>query len=122
MPKTAEHAAQSRKNLRFAESFDLDKTENLDWVVTAYFYAALHLVDAVLFFRDHIDPPNHEQRRDYVRTKTYLHPISHQYKELKDRSEDARYRLIPFTKTQIEKDVIPLYKKIEAHILPMLPK
>lgn len=74
MPKTAEHAAQSRKNLRFAESFDLDKTENLDWVVTAYFYAALHLVDAVLFFRDHIDPPNREMLMHARALHTNVHP------------------------------------------------
>ncbi len=122
MPKPAEHLARARQNLRFAESFDLDKTEYLDWVVTAYFYAALHLVDALLYFRDHLDPPIHEVRRDSVRTKPYLQAINHQYKELKDRSEDARYRIIPFTKAQVEKDVIPLYRKIEAHILPLLPK
>jgi hypothetical protein len=122
VPKTAEHLARSRQNLRFAESFDLETTEYLDWVVTVYFYAAMHLVDAILYFRDHFDPPYHEIRRDCVRTKSYLRAINHQYKELKDRSEDARYRLIPFTKIQVEKDVIPLYRTIEAHILPLLPK
>jgi hypothetical protein len=122
VPKTAEHLARAKRNLQFAQAFDLDKTPYLDWVVTAYFYSALHLVDALLYFRDHIDPPNHEERRDYVRTKDYLRAINHPYKELKDRSEDARYRIIPFTKAQVEKDVIPLYRKIEAYILPLLPK
>jgi hypothetical protein len=121
VPKTAEHLAQSRHNLRFAQSFDLEQTEYLDWVVTVYFYAAMHLVDAVLYFKDRYDPPYHEMRRDCFRTKPYLHDIRYSYKQLKDRSEDARYRLIPFTKAQVENEIIPLYRKIEAHILGLLP-
>ena len=122
MPKQDEHLARAKQNLAFAESFDLDQTPYKDWVVVAYFYAALHLVDALLYFRDHIDPPNHETRGNFVREMDYLKKIRFHYKELKDRSEDARYMLLPFSKTKIDSDVIPHYREIEAHILPLLPK
>ncbi len=121
MPTTQEHRARAAQNLRFAQSFNLDTTPYLDWVVTAYFYAALHLVDALLFYRDRLDPGCHPLRKEYVRKKSYLQEINLQYRELKDRSEDARYNLLTFSRTKIEKDVIPLYLKIEKHITQQLP-
>jgi uncharacterized protein (UPF0332 family) len=120
VPTTPEHLARARQNLRFAESFDLKTTPYLDWVVTAYFYAALHLVDALLWEKDRLHPELHEHRRDYVRQKWYMRAISFEYRSLKDHSEDARYRLITMTSAKIEKTVIPLYKVIESHILPQI--
>ncbi len=121
MPTTSEHRERAAQNLRFAQSFNLDTSPYLDWVVTAYFYAALHLVDALLFYRDGLDPDCHPLRKDYVRQKSYLQEISLQYRNLKDRSEDARYRLFTFTRTKIENDVIPPYLTIQKHINQQLP-
>jgi hypothetical protein len=120
VPTTSEHLARAKQNLCFAESFDLKTTPYLDWVVTAYFYAALHLVDALLWEKDHLNPDLHEHRRDYVREKWYLRAISSEYRSLKDHSEDARYRLITMTSSRVEKTIIPLYKAIESHILPQV--
>lgn len=120
MPATSEHLGRARQNLRFAESFELQTTPYLDWVVTAYFYAALHLVDALLWEKDRLNPELHEHRRDYVKQKWYLRAISCEYRSLKDHSEDARYRLITMTSAKVEKTIIPLYKAIESHILPQL--
>ncbi len=122
MPTTSEHLARARQNLRFAESFDLDSTPYLDWVVAAYFYAGLHLVDALLYQREKIHGGHHETRSRYVRQKSYLKQISRAYHELKDHSENARYELLTFTRIKIENVVIPLYRAIESHILPQLPK
>jgi uncharacterized protein (UPF0332 family) len=120
VPTTSEHRARAEQNLRFAQSFDLDTTPYLDWVVVAYFYAALHLVDALLFEKEHLNPDNHEIRRAYVREKSYLRGISIEYRNLKDRSEDARYRLLTLTRSKIEREVIPAYRAIEQHIIPQL--
>lgn len=120
MPTTSQHLERARQNLRFAESFELTTTPFLDWVVSAYFYAALHLVDALLWEKDKLNPELHEQRRDYVRQKWYLRGISFEYRSLKDHSEDARYRLITMTSVKVEKTIIPLYKAIENHILPQI--
>ncbi len=107
-------------NIQLAESFDLTTTPHIGWVATFYFYAALHLVDALLAKREKIDPGSHEARKQFVVGRSYLRGIRYEYKTLKDRSEDARYRLITFTRLKIERDVIPLYKTVETHILPQL--
>jgi uncharacterized protein (UPF0332 family) len=121
VPTTSEHLARARQNLRFAETFDLDSTPYLDWVVAAYFYAALHLVDALLYQREGIHGGEHQTRSQYVRRKSYLKQISTRYHYLKDHSENARYDLLTFTRPKIENVVIPLYRAIESHILPQLP-
>ena len=122
MPETREHIGRARQNLAFARSFDLKNTPYLDWVVTAYFYAALHLVDALLWEKDKLPGGLHEQRKAYLRSKWYLRGIKDEYRELKDQSEDARYRLITVTSSKIESRIIPLYENIEKHILPQIPK
>ena len=120
MSGTSEHLARAKQNICFAESFDLQNTPFLDWVVTAYFYAALHLVDALLCEKDELNPASHLDRRIQVKEKWYLRLISAEYRNLKDHSEDARYRLIPMASGKVENTIIPLYKAIENHILPQL--
>lgn len=122
MLTTREHLARARQDVKFAQSFDLKTTPYLDWVVTAYFYAALHLVDALLIEKENIPGEDHTMRKEYVKTKSYLRGVRDEYRELKDHSEDARYRLITMTSTKIEQRIIPLYKAIESHIIPQLPK
>jgi uncharacterized protein (UPF0332 family) len=122
VPTTREHLHRARQNLSFAQSFDLKTTRYIDWVVTAYFYAALHLVDALLYEKEQIPGETHKIRKEYVKTKAYLREIRNQYRTLKDHSEDARYRLITMTSHKIEETIIPLYKEIENHILPQLPQ
>ncbi len=122
MPTTSEHRIRAEHNLRFAKSFDLETTPYIDWVVVAYFYAALHLVDALLWEKENLNPDTHEVRTAWVKNKWYLRAIRDEYRELKDRSEDARYRLLTFTKRKVEENVIPLYNTIANHILQQLPK
>lgn len=120
MPTTSEHRARAERNLRFAKSLDIDSTPYIDWIVAAYFYAAVHLVDALIYQKDKFHPPSHEIRKDWVKSKWYLRGIRDEYRLLKDLSEDARYRLITFTKPKIEREVIPLYMAIENHITQQL--
>ncbi len=120
MPLKNEHLARSQHNLRFAQSFDLATTPYLDWVVTAYFYAGLHLVDALLDQQDGIHPPNHEARWKLVKSRYYLLGIKTEYRDLKEHSENARYNLLTFTQPKIEREVIPLYQEIERHIKQQL--
>lgn len=120
MPLKNEHLARSQQNLQFARSFDLATTPYLDWVVTAYFYAALHLVDALLDQQDQIHPPDHKVRWEMVKGRYYLMGIKTEYRDLKEHSENARCQLLTFTKPKIERDVIPLYEEIERHIKQQL--
>ena len=122
MPPTADHLARARQNIAFAKSFDWDKTPYLDWVVTAYFYAAVHLVDALLFYKDGLHGDLHTTRRRYIREKSYLRGIEREFENLKDHSEDARYRLLTMTAARLKNRVIPLYEAIERHIMQQLPR
>lgn len=115
MPTESEHLARASQNLAFAKS----TTPYLDWVATAYFYAALHLVDALIWHVEKADPEDHSARRTYLR-KWYLRDISPEYRSLQDFSEDARYRLITFSKPKIENKVVPLYEEIERHVKLLL--
>ena len=119
MPTEDEHLARVKQNLEFIKSFDLDSTPYLDWVATAYFYAALHLVDALIWRIERADPEDHTARRTYLR-KWYLAGISPEYKSLKDLSEDARYRLLTMTKPKILDKIVPLYEEIHRHVMQML--
>jgi hypothetical protein len=122
VPNTSEHLDRARHNIRFAESFDLATTPYLDWVVTAYFYAALHLVEALLYARENLHSPNHETRKEWIRDKGYLTVIKDAYRDLKNHSENARYRIYPFTSLELRGKIIPLYRRIENYILQQLPR
>ncbi|HEY1730727.1 MAG TPA: hypothetical protein VGG15_03215 [Terriglobales bacterium] len=119
MPTTHEHLARAKQNFEFANSFDLDTTPYLDWVATAYFYAALHLVDALIWHIENADPEDHSARHTYLR-KWYLSGISTEYRSLKHLSEDARYRLFTFSKPKVLEKIVPLYNEIQRHVMQML--
>lgn len=122
MPDTASHLARVRQNQDFIKLFNLDTTKYLDWVVTAYFYSAVHLVEALLFHREGINSELHSDRRSYIRKKSYLWDIDSPFERLKDHSEDARYRLTTMNRPKLENRIIPLYEKVEQHITPQLSK
>jgi uncharacterized protein (UPF0332 family) len=121
VPQTGEHLQRASQNLQFAESFDLVTTPYIDWAVTAYFYAALHLVDALLWHKDQINPGDHDLRLKAIKDKYYLRGIKSEYWTLKNKSENARYDLITFTNTKIRTEIVPRYAAIEQHVLQQLP-
>jgi hypothetical protein len=96
-------------------------TPYIDWAVAAYFYAALHWVDAILWEQENINPSDHHDRREYVKAKSYLRGIKDEYRNLFDRSIEARYDCLTFTSVKVEQRVIPLYEAIEHYIVQRLP-
>jgi hypothetical protein len=86
------------------------------------FYAAVHLIDALLFHKEGLHGDLHSTRRRLIRQKYYLREIDRKFENLKDHSEDARYRLATMTRIRLEQSVIPLYSAIEQHIRQQLPK
>jgi hypothetical protein len=107
VPPTADHLARVRHNIECARSFDWDTTPYLD---------------ALLFYKDGAHGDLHTTRRRYIREKSYLRGIEREFENLKDLSEDARYRLLTMTRVKLESKVIPLYKAIEQHVIQQLPK
>lgn len=114
MPSRDEHYSKAEHNERFANSFALDSTPYLDWVVTGLFYSAIHYIDAYLAHFHSIHPDSHEDRDDKVRR--YLRRINKDYRELKDDSKDARYNMRSFTPDEILRQILPLLDNIRNAI------
>ena len=121
MTTSTQHVQRAKHNQKFCEQFNLDSTEFLDWVVTAYFYSALHWVEAYLIFINK-RPENHAIRNNATNTELKLTPISRAYRKLYSYGLNVRYDLVEFTPERIRNEVIPKVLHIRSHIENLLPK
>ncbi|MCC7371114.1 MAG: hypothetical protein IT306_22050 [Chloroflexi bacterium] len=112
MPNRAEHLAKAQANE--ALSLSLQSGPALDWSVTILFYAALHLVEAVLAPQAH--SRTHIERDGRVRQHPLLRPIYGQYRELKDASLLARYDCRRFTPADVALLRAYEYDVIKQHL------
>jgi len=98
MPAEGRHVAQAEHNEELFGLLGQSSPAFIDWQITALFYSVLHYVEAYLAtlgaVGTHLE--SHQQRSRYVARDAFLRPYFIDYQELKDRSEDARYRLIRF--------------------------
>lgn len=116
MPNRRTHVAKFRHNERLSHS--LEGTANNDWAVTTMFYAALHLVDACLAPAQH--PRRHVDRRHIVSTDPRLQPIWQHYRQLEDRSQDARYDCTRFTDQQVRSLRSQHFEPLKRHLRRIL--
>lgn len=124
MPSKPEHLSKAAHNEQFAEKLSKDGqyANYRDWVVTAYFYSAIHYVEAFLASKS---PPVHSSRHrirdDEIATDPQLLPIYDDYRELKDHSSNARYDMWNPTPIDISKYVVPIHGAIKSHLLGVIP-
>ncbi|RKX32292.1 MAG: hypothetical protein DRP46_01505 [Candidatus Zixiibacteriota bacterium] len=71
------------------------------WAIVAYFYSALHWVDACIAKDYKRDPLNHHKRETYFPINSTLKKIYIEYHQLKSDSESVRYKSIKFNKKSI---------------------
>lgn len=90
MPKTKEHLRKATDNESFADSLDLKVPVNVDWAITALFYAALHYVEAYFAIRN-FHSPDHRTRDSAIHRDQGVKVIFDDYSELKNYSINARY-------------------------------
>ncbi len=119
MPSKEQHLKQASKNERFYDSFELDRTEFLDWVVTALFYSLLHCVDAYLAVKGY-HPKIHATRTPLVSKESDLKQIYLKYRRLKDESEAARYDIKVFKPAQIRQLKQCKFDPAKSYILALL--
>jgi hypothetical protein len=86
--------------------------------VTTLFYSAVHLVDAVLAPKLH--PEEHEIRRMAVRRLPEFRAIQNDYRELEERSRDARYRCTPFSDTEVTALRTGTFEPLKTHVRRVL--
>jgi len=88
-----------------------------DWQIVTLFYAALHYVKAYAAHKNARVPTSHEAAFAWIARESVLkRQVAGDYAELRDRSEDARYKLVKlppatslytnqYTKTAIRKEL-----------------
>ena len=118
MPTGQKHRAQAEHNQFFVDELD---NPFWDWAATGTFYAAVHYVDGFLISKG-IDPIDHTERNEYVRTDPTLAKIKDNYRELYVQSRNARYDLVPFTKEDIRLLRELELKPIKDLLDPLIPK
>jgi len=121
MPTAEQHRRQAEHNKAFIQSFDLDTSPFLDWVVTAAFYTALHLVEWYLKTKGLTGRRDHQLRDAYIARTSELQPIYADYTELKFQSEASRYECVRFTPNFVKNDLLPRLHRLESHIKSLLP-
>lgn len=95
------HIKKAERNEQFFQSNNLRASAFNEWGVVVLFYSAMHYADAVLakeFGRTSIyqHPQKHTHRNRGVARSSTLGTIYNDYKNLYDRSRDARYNRISF--------------------------
>jgi hypothetical protein len=121
MVDTATHRQGAQDNLDFVQ-YRLDPSDsyNRPWIVTAWFYAALHLVDAY-FGLSNQHPGGHVTRNRLVANTPDLTPIWPHYLYLYDGSRDARYGLKPFSEAEVSAIRTAHLDPILSHMRGFLP-
>lgn len=114
MPSKNQHIKMAGLNEQFGEEvLSLEKRFN-SWAVVAFFYSALHWVDAYLATLGY-HPPRHVERNDRLRRESILRKIRSDYRHLKTDSVDARYNIRSFRDSEIQL-VRGYLETIKAHI------
>jgi len=73
-----------------------------DWAVTTLFYSAVHWIDAYLEVGGQIrHPKDHGERYREIRGNGFLRGLYPAYRELDDRSRDARYECAAFSSANV---------------------
>jgi hypothetical protein len=115
VPDRRRHLSKAEQNETL--SLSLQGGGHNDWAVTLLFYAALHLVDAYL---DPMQPKRHTDRRNLIRNDPVLRPIWFHYRELDDRSRDARYECLPFSGIQVSDLRSNSFEPVKRHLRRLL--
>lgn len=116
MPSRQQHLDKARHNELASQAFE--QNGYADWAVTTLFYAAVHLVEAYLAPREHSQ--DHRERNRSVSSRPNLKPVWKYYKELYNRSLDARYKCLSFTPTAVRNLRASSFEPLKARLRPSL--
>jgi len=94
----------------------------LDWVVNGIFYSALHYLDSYFASKGE-NPDTHEERNHLIAERSELgQPFFHLYRDLKNDSEDGRYRMRIFTPNEVRNDILPVLDKVKTYLGKFIPE
>lgn len=117
---SSQHVRRAQHNEQFAQHFDLETTPYRDWVVTAYFYAAVHWIDAYLA-QVNQRAGDHAARFNRINNDVpELTPISRTYRKLFSYSLNVRYELVEFSPSDVRSMVIPKMREVKEFAKKLL--
>ncbi len=116
MPKKDKHLSKAADNEKFALSLNLSPAVNVDWAVTALFYAAVHYVEAYLAQKN-LHSTDHRARDSSIQRDKDLKALYNEYVDLKNQSVNARYYMRPIPASEVSVLANSL-KKIQSHLSP----
>ena len=102
MPDIATHRQKVQHNQQVIAHLQAADDVYLDWVITAMFYTALHLVDQVLYHNARLNPRNHRERHAAIGQQPALAPVYRDYRELERQSRRSRYDCADFTLQEVQ--------------------
>lgn len=116
MPTQQQHLAQAHHNEDFINSFDLQTTPYLDWVVTGIYYTALHYVESYLALQGK-HPRSDKYRDEMFQQLKDLRPIYADFRTLRDYSRGARYDIQKFSVVEVEGLIRNELNAVRQHII-----
>ncbi len=119
MANRRQHEQRALDNEQFSRSL-LSGTQYLDWAVAGLFYSALHLVEAYLDHAHGLHMHGHRKRQKFISSNSALKPVRREYRELRQRCDDARYDLFPVTAKLVADLTANEFAAVKAHITPLL--
>lgn len=123
MPEAQDHIAKVAHNERLTAYLGAAQQEYPDWIITARFYTALHLVDIVLA-KSGIHPVRHHgklnSRDSHVERDVRLSGVFKPYRHLEDLSQTARYTNDPVSSQHLL-DSASALKDVRDHIQALVP-
>lgn len=100
MPTFEDHNLNYSTNLAVADGMLKSSNPPNDWIITIYFYAALHLIEKTLSNHG-LHSGNHKERFSNVRS--HLGCIAIPYQSLYNESKQARYDCVEMTSGKVER-------------------
>lgn len=98
MPSSDQHETQFKSNIETLHYLSNATSPSYDWMITIYFYAAMHLIEKKLAeYNKHSE--NHGERNLSVRT--LFRKIKVSYDTLYIESQNARYNCIDMTEGKL---------------------
>lgn len=116
MPSCAQHMDKVRSNLGFVALLLKTGVRFLDWVITAYFYSAVHLAEAYFdrFAGKHYG--NHPNRRAAIALDKNISHLYGSYRQLETYSRVSRYGIKQFDMKYVNRRVKPQFQKFSSGI------
>lgn len=118
---TQRHLSKATRNEEFWNGLHDSEMNYPDWVVTGVFYSALHYIEAIFATRER-HHTSHVRRDSAITNDRDLGSIWRDYRALKDRRLRASYDFQVFTPEEIDRKVIPRFRKVKDHVLKLLQK